>query len=110
MKGSKQDGTLVVYNGQIYKGIEEIGFNHRDSFVLDLWTTDPADMRGGFFASIPISSVEYRRTRPTKCGYRQNGETLSLFDDGGVRYLIKTNLSVIETLVQECIANEIPEV
>lgn len=49
MKGSKQDGTLVVYNGQIYKGIEEIGFNHRDSFVLDLWTTDPADMRGGFF-------------------------------------------------------------
>jgi hypothetical protein len=109
MKGSKDDATIVIYNGQIYKGIEELGFNADGKFIIDLWTTEPGDRRGGFFTTPPIMDKETRKSWDTKCGYRVvSSNELYVYDDWGTRFIIKSNPSVIAQLIIELDENELP--
>lgn len=111
MKGSRDDDTPVAYQGETYCGIEEIGFNERGAFVIGLWTTKPAERRGSLSTGIPISPVDYRRQRPTKCGYKVVSETeIVIYGDGGnaYSYSIGSTAQVIAQLVQELEANEVP--
>lgn len=95
-------------NGREYYGANHIGFDD-GTFVLDLCVTDPANHPYGImFMVIPISSKEYRRTRPTACGYSATSRKLTLYDDWGSSYTIVTSIDHIQKLISELEAEEVP--
>lgn len=93
----------------VFTGIRELGFNERGSFVISAWTTEVAYHRGSYFTVIPISPVEYRRKYPSATSFRRECNNLTVLDDYGTEYAIYAPDHVLDVLVADCIANEIPE-
>lgn len=95
-------------------GIIELGFGKYGSFVVNGWTTPlapPGEPRGSYFTSIPISPADYRKAHPkdSQAAYFRIGDNdLFIFSDWGEHYVIIAPKNVIDSLVQECITNEIP--
>lgn len=94
-----------------FTGIRELGFNARGAFVIDAHTTPAVPAggpRGGYFTSIPLSPIEYRRLRPTQAAFARAADRLTIYDDWGCPHHIEAPAEIIDALVAECIANEIP--
>jgi hypothetical protein len=93
-----------------FTGIRELGFNERGAFIVSAWTTpaNPGGPRGSYFTAPPISPLAYRRTNRTATGFVRERRRLILRDDWGNAYTIAAPADVLDALVAECIANEIP--
>jgi len=99
----------VKWQGRTYVGIDRLGFNENEVFIVALWTTPPGTPRGSYFTSLPISDKRYRRTvHTTKTKVVDGGKWIEIFDDWGVSHKIEANKEVLRILLRECDENEIP--
>lgn len=92
-------------------GIRELGFNTRGAFVIDAWTTPivaEGEPRGSYLTTIPISSINYRAKVETDAAYFRTLNSITIFSDAGLPYVIRAPSDIISTLALECIANDIP--
>lgn len=84
----------------------ELGFTDRGGFVLSIkWPQG-----GSFFTTHPISNMDWRRKHKTQAAYKKiDNETIVIYDDWGRRFTVQAGPDVIDGLVADCVANEIPE-
>jgi hypothetical protein len=97
-----------AYQAERFTGIRELGFNERDTFVVDAWTTPAGEPRGSYLTTVPISPLSYRRRDPTAAAYRRTLTTLTLYSDAGHTTTIGAPADVIDALTLECMARELP--
>jgi hypothetical protein len=107
--GGPDDSRVVVFQGTAYHGIRELGFTDNGAFVLSFHTTPAPMPRGGYFTCIPISSREYRAKHPTKCGFRDEGRQLIVWDDWKTMHRIAAPREVLDQLVANMRAHDLPE-
>jgi hypothetical protein len=92
-----------------FTGIKELGFNERDTFVIDAWTTEPGEERGSYLTTVPISPLSYRKHHHSNAAYRRTLSSLALYNDYGSRAItIEAPPDIIDALTLECIARELP--
>lgn len=107
LKFSRDNSTKVVFKGKQFYGIEEIGIGESkdNGFVVSLYTTDLGDdgSRGGFFTSLPLSSLAYRKTTSSRReGYQRQGNIVNFFDDYGQNHKIEIDDSdIVDQLCTE---------
>jgi len=104
--GSKDDNrkvTISKYHSRTFEGIREIGFADTGEFCLDLWTTPPAEMRGGYCSTISISSKSYRDQNGTDAKAELLGSGIVIYDDWGNATRINADDNVIAALWAECV-------
>ena len=100
--------NTIWFDGHEYFGAEKIGFTEDFHFVVDLYTTPLPAPRGGYFTCLPISPVSYRRTqRKTKTAVRDDGDSITVFDDWGNGHTINSEREVLDLLLAECEANDV---
>lgn len=112
MKGSKQDNTLVEFDGATYQGIESIGFNDIGILEINLWTTKPGEQRGKYCTFLVVCRFieDGGKIYETHSSYKVLNKTeLVLHDAWGRSFAIKVKPPIIDQLVQECIDHQIPE-
>lgn len=107
--GDSGDTRKVVFAGQMYCGIRELGFTDDGYFVASFYTTPPPLPRGGFFTAIPISPADYRAKTPTKCGFVVGQGQLIVLDDWGNATRITAEPSVIYALIENVRAHDLPD-
>ncbi|MDB5937477.1 MAG: hypothetical protein JWQ01_4821 [Massilia sp.] len=98
----------LKFAGRAYAGIEQIGFTADGHFVVDLWTTPAPEPRGGWFTCLPISTLAYRKTHKTRTSVADFGSDISIADDYGTCYTIEASRPILDALLIECEANEVP--
>lgn len=115
LKFSRDNSTKVVFKGKQFYGIEKIGISESkdNGFVVSLYTTDLGDddRRGGFFTSLPLSSLAYRKTTNSRReGYQRQGNIVNFFDDYGQSHKIEIDDSnIVDQLCAELEDNEVFE-
>jgi hypothetical protein len=97
------------YSSQDLVGVRELGFNDRGAFVVDGWTTPPGTRRGAYFTGLPISPVDFRRTHRTEAAFTRGKGGLVIYCDWGRKHIIDAPADVLDALVSECVAHELPE-
>lgn len=102
--------AIIIYNGDSFYGAKELGFSASGSFILSLYPLPAThEHRGGYWTSIPISGKEYRREHPTKTAFEDHGHMLVIYSDWGTPDTIRAPREILDMLVAECLANEIPQ-
>lgn len=111
----KDNSTKVIFKGEQFYGIEKIGIGESKDigFVVSLYTTDLGDngRRGTFFTSLPLSSLDYRKTTNSRCeGYQRQDKVINFFDDYGQSHKIEIDDSdIVDQLCTELENNEVFE-
>lgn len=98
----------LKFNGRAYPGIRRIGFTVDGNFIVDLWSTPAPEPRGGYFTCLPISPLAYRNERKTGASVADFGSHISIADDWGSTYIIEAGRQILDALLIECEANEVP--
>lgn len=88
---------LIIWEGERYFGIEQF-----DGIVVDLYTTE--NKEGGYFTSLPISPLSYRKKSPTKARVifqpkKENGfVVIDIYNDWGSMYQMKIHESLTKEI------------
>lgn len=98
----------IHWEGRTFFGGDEIGFTDDGSFVLGLYSTEPAPQRGTYFTSLPISDKPFRKLHPTKAAVRDDGDALTIFCDWGRAYRLGASRQIIEALIAEAKEHDVP--
>ena len=98
----------ITLNGERFFEAEKIGFTDDGAFVIDLFTTPAPSPRGSYFTVIPISPADYRIGSKTKAAVADHGEHITVYDDWGSPITIGASRDVLDVLLKECEANNIP--
>lgn len=102
----------IVFGARQYTGIKELGIDpEHGGLTVNLYTTPPAEQRGGFFTSIPISPASHRKKykRDNVC-FRDDGKALFVWDDWGKFYIIQADREVLDLLVADLTFNDVREI
>jgi hypothetical protein len=109
IKDTEVPFSLIDRDGVVkMAAIRELGFNERGAFIIAGYNSPPPEPRGGYFTGLPISPIEYRRRSRTQTAFARKAAQLIIWDDWGTPYSIVAPAHILDTLVAECIANEIP--
>lgn len=109
IKGGDDDSRVVVFDGRAFHGVRELGFSERGGFVADFHTTPAPMPRGGYFTALAISPADYRRKRPTKASFTDEGRQVIVRDDWGSMTRIAAPRDMLDQLVANMRAHELPE-
>lgn len=100
--------STITLNGESFFEAERIGFTDDGAFVIDLFTTPAPSPRGSYFTVIPISPADYRINNKTKTSVADHGEHITVYDDWGSPTTIGASRDVLEAVLEECEANNMP--
>jgi len=103
------DDSHIKWEGRQYFEARELGFSLDGGCIVSLFTTEPAEHRGGYFTAIPISPPAYREKHPTKAAVYDNGNELVVYCDWGRSHRIGASRKVIERLLVDAADNKIPQ-
>jgi hypothetical protein len=97
----------IKFCGRQYAAAGQIRDGYGGHIVCDLVTPGG----GSFFTTIPISSIEWRRTRPTYAAFRVESEnSVLVIDDWGAGHRFEGPRWLSLRLFELCRALQIPEV
>jgi hypothetical protein len=108
LTGDDDDARVAVFEGRAFHGIRELGFNERGAFVLGFHTTPAPMPRGGYFTALAISPASYRKSHPTKCCFVDEGRQVVVYDDWGRMHRIAASRDVLDALIRNMQANNLP--
>ncbi|AVQ81702.1 hypothetical protein [Variovorax sp. PMC12] len=98
----------IKWQGRQYFEAKELGFSTTGKFIVSLFTTEPAEMRGGYFTAVPISDAGYRAKYKTKAAVQDNGDELIIYCDWGRSHRLGASREVIEQLIDDARSHKIP--
>ncbi len=98
----------IKWEGRDFYGGQEIGFTPDGGFVLHLYTTEPAEMRGTYFTSLPISPASYRKKHATKVAVRDRGDSISIYCDWGREHRLGAPRSILEKILAQAASHGVP--
>jgi protein subunit release factor B len=98
----------IKWEGRQYFEARRLGFSEDGGFVVSLFTTEPAEHRGGYSTTVPISPASYRAKHKTKAAVEDKGNELIIYCDWGNAHRLGASREVIESLLTEAEAHDIP--